>query len=73
VALWKDEARALREGLALMGGKPRASLEGRLAKIDEASAKIELKRVPREDEWIRTMQDTHSDAGVSFVDAGARR
>src|SRR5262245_56931325 len=72
-ALWKDEARALREGLALMGGKPRASLEERLAKIDQASAKIELKKLPREDEWIRPMQDAHSDAGVSFVDAGARR
>jgi hypothetical protein len=70
VALWKDEARALREGLALMNGKPRATVEANLKKIEDATPEIALKKVPRGDEWLGSMQDTHGDAGVPFVDAG---
>jgi hypothetical protein len=75
VALWKDEARALREGLAVTGGKPRATLEASLKKIDDATPKIELKKVPRDDQWIRGIEETHGDAGVPLVDgrqAGAK-
>jgi hypothetical protein len=71
VALWKDEARALRDGLALMSGKAHATLEANLDTIDLATAKIELKKVPRDDEWLGGMQVVHGDAGVPFVDAGA--
>jgi hypothetical protein len=71
VALWKDEARALRDGLAVMSGKPRATVEAHLTKIEEATPKIELKKVPRDDAWLGGMQDVHADAGVSLVDAGA--
>jgi len=72
VALWKDEARALRDGLAVMDGKPRATVEAKLKTIDEATAKIELKKVPREDGWIQDMAEMHGDAGVPMTgDAAA--
>jgi hypothetical protein len=66
VALWKDEAQALHDGLRLMDGKPRATVENALKKIDEASAKISLKKVARDDAFIGGMQDVHGDAGVPW-------
>jgi hypothetical protein len=44
-ALWNDELRALHAGAALMTGAPRESLDRKLATIDEATARIALKRV----------------------------
>lgn len=44
-ALWHDERRALAEGASLMTGKPRASLDRKLAIIDDASQRIDTKRV----------------------------
>lgn len=80
VALWKDAARAVREGLAQMSGAPRATVEAKLGAIDAATAKIALKKVPREDGWIKDMTDLHGDAGVpldgktpSKPDAGTQR
>ena len=72
LALWKEEARALREGAATMSGKPKATLEAKLAAIDAASAKAGLKKVPREEGWIQEMAEIHGDAGVSMSDAGAQ-
>jgi hypothetical protein len=64
VALWKDAAAALREGLAAMGGTPRQTVDGKLTTIDAATAKVVLKKVPRDDGWIKEMTNLHSDAGV---------
>ena len=44
-ALWKDELRALATGAALMTGKARVSLDGKVRSLDEASKRIALKRV----------------------------
>jgi hypothetical protein len=44
-ALWKDEARALRSGLAAASPSTRAVVGKRLAVIDAASGKIDLKKV----------------------------
>jgi hypothetical protein len=45
VALWKDEARALRAGLGNASEGTRAAVEKKLAVIEPATAKIELKKV----------------------------
>jgi len=45
VALWKDEARALRAGLGNAGEGARAEVEKKLAVIEPATAKIDLKKV----------------------------
>jgi hypothetical protein len=71
VALWKDTARALKDGIGVMSGKPRATVEAKLNTIDETTAKIELKKVPREDAWIQDMSQLHADAGAPMgPDAG---
>ncbi len=74
-ALWRETAGALREGLALMGGKPRQTVEAKLLIIDDATTKLVLKKVPREDDAvIKEMTDLHGDAGVPLdgkkADAG---
>jgi hypothetical protein len=43
VAMWKDEARAMRNGAVTMGGKPRQVLDAKLAIIDDASKKHSAK------------------------------
>ena len=70
VALWKDEARALHDGAEKMSGKPRATLEAKLGAIDAATAKLALKKVPREEGWLKDMAEVHGDAGVVLIDAG---
>jgi hypothetical protein len=79
-ALWREAAAALREGLASMGGQPRQTVEGKLTPIDTATAKIALKKITREDGWIKDITDLHGDAGVpldgktpSKPDAGMTR
>ncbi len=74
VALWKDEAAALREGLSTMSGKRRSTLEAKLAGIDAATAKVTLKKVEREVGWLNDMSELHGDAGVPLelaADSGA--
>ncbi len=77
-AIWKDMATALRDGLGLTGGAARPVVDTKLAAIDEATRKLALKKVPRDDGWIKEMTDLHGDAGVPFdgkpaakADAGA--
>ncbi len=78
LALWKETAAALREGLAAMGGRPRQTVEAKLGAIDEATKKVTLKKVARDDAGlIKEMADLHGDAGVPLdgktkPDAGAR-
>ena len=77
VALWKETAAALHEGLAAMGGMPRATVEAKLKTIDDATAKLALKKVLREEGWTKESADLHADAGVPLdgktakPDAGA--
>jgi hypothetical protein len=72
VALWKDAARALHEGLAVMGGTARSTVETKLKDIDLATSKIQLKKVPREDDWLKGMAEAHGDAGAPYTDASAK-
>jgi hypothetical protein len=64
VALWREATAALREGLAAMGGSPRATVEAKLKTIDDATAKVALKKLPREEGWTKEMADLHADGGV---------
>ena len=64
VALWKDASAALRDGLAMMDGAGRKTVETKLAAIDDATKKIALKKQPKEDAFIANMNDVHGDAGV---------
>jgi hypothetical protein len=73
-ALWREEAHALKDGLANMEGTPRSAVDGKLATINDATAKIALKKVPREDAWIADIAKAHADAGVPIAaDAGASK
>ena len=58
VALWKDEARALRTGLADADETVRPVLEAKLAVIDAATAKIDLKAAAP-GTWSKEVQGVH--------------
>jgi hypothetical protein len=69
--LWKEYARALREGTKKSDAA--AALERALATIDAATAKLELKKVDAPGRaWSQGLEETHSDAMAS-PDAGAKR
>jgi hypothetical protein len=71
VALWKDEARALRTGLDYSDSKARAAIDAKLAVIDAATAKIDVKRVAGGGAWSGGLEKEHAAAGaVPVVDAG---
>jgi hypothetical protein len=59
-ALWKDEARALRAGLGLASPSTRAMVEKKLAVIDAATAKIDLKKVDAPGRiWMQGLEGVH--------------
>jgi hypothetical protein len=60
VALWKDEATALRSGLGNASDSTRAAVERKLAVIEPATAKIELKKADAPlDAVMKQMIDAH--------------
>jgi hypothetical protein len=71
-ALWRDEARALRTGLDFTEGRVRAALDTKLAAIDAATAKMDVKRVGGSDAaWKGGLDKQHAAVGaVPVVDAG---
>jgi hypothetical protein len=52
VAMWKDEARSLRAGVAFTSEGARAALEKRLAEVDQATAKLDMKHVDAPGQWV---------------------
>lgn len=60
VALWKDDARALRSGLPDADEAVRPELEKELAVIDAATSKIELKTVDGGNAWNKDIAGAHS-------------
>jgi hypothetical protein len=66
VALWKDEARALRTGLAETDEAARPALQAKLAVIDAATAKIALKTAAAAGggSWSKEVQGVHGEMPV---------
>lgn len=74
LALWRDAERALRMGLPNAHPKVKANIEKKLAVIEEATQKIETKRVESKltMDAANFMSDVHAMAGVPIDDAGVR-
>jgi len=72
LALWRETERALRMGLPLAGPGPKAMLEKKLAVIEEATRKIETKKLDTTipSAMLGFMNEVHAEAGVPIVDAG---
>lgn len=68
LAVWKDAATALHAGIAKSGAQVKAAVAPRLAPIDEALAKIALKKLPAAPDLSQFTSAKHMDPPV---DAGA--
>lgn len=70
LALWRETERALRMGLALAEPGPKAALEQKLARIEEATRKIETRRLaPASVAMLGLVGGLHMEAGVPIASA----
>jgi hypothetical protein len=64
LSLWKDAAKALREGSGRADASVQGALGVKLEAIDAALATIETKKLPPAPDYSMFMSDVHADAGV---------
>jgi len=66
LALWKEAAAALHEGLPQVDSRVRGPVEKRAAEALAAVQKVETKKLGPRGDYAAVMGDVHGDAGVAF-------
>jgi hypothetical protein len=73
IVIYREAARALRIGVASADAKTKAALESKIAEVDAAAEKNDVKKQPVDLAVVNFLNDAHADAGYAWFkpDAGA--